>query len=90
MQTRAARPDRPGVDLRRLVAGFLRMAPDVAIVGEVRDREALPSQPRSPFRSIEARLDRPRAVAWCDVRIHGTMNGRRSRDPWRFTDPSLR
>ena len=42
MQTRAARPDRPGIDLRRLVAGFLRMAPDVAIVGEVRDREALP------------------------------------------------
>ena len=37
-----ARPDRPAVDLRRLVAGFLRMAPDVAIVGEVRDREALP------------------------------------------------
>src|SRR3546814_6881744 len=42
MQTRAARPDRPGVDLRKLVSGFLRMAPDVAIVGEVRDREALP------------------------------------------------
>jgi pilus assembly protein CpaF len=42
MQTRAARPDRPEVDLRRLVGGFLRMAPDVAIVGEVRDREALP------------------------------------------------
>ncbi|HLH47462.1 MAG TPA: ATPase, T2SS/T4P/T4SS family, partial [Acidimicrobiales bacterium] len=42
MQTRPARPDRPAVDLRRLVAGFLRMAPDVAIVGEVRDREALP------------------------------------------------
>src|SRR6476620_6764556 len=42
MQTRAARVDRPAVDLRRLVAGFLRMAPDVAIVGEVRDREALP------------------------------------------------
>jgi pilus assembly protein CpaF len=42
MQTRAARPDRPAVDLRRLVAGFLRMAPDVAIVGEVRDTEALP------------------------------------------------
>jgi pilus assembly protein CpaF len=42
MQTRAARPDRPEIDLRRLVAGFLRMAPDVAIVGEVRDREALP------------------------------------------------
>lgn len=42
MQTRAARADRPEVDLRRLVSGFLRMAPDVAIVGEVRDREALP------------------------------------------------
>jgi pilus assembly protein CpaF len=42
MQTRAARSDRPAVDLRRLVAGFLRMAPDVAVVGEVRDREALP------------------------------------------------
>ncbi len=42
MQTRAARVDRPSVDLRRLVAGFLRMAPDVAVVGEVRDREALP------------------------------------------------
>lgn len=42
MQTRAARPERPAVDLRRLVSGFLRMAPDVAIVGEVRDREALP------------------------------------------------
>jgi pilus assembly protein CpaF len=41
MQTRPARPDRREVDLRRLVAGFLRMAPDVAIVGEVRDREAL-------------------------------------------------
>ncbi len=42
MQTRPPRTDRPAVDLRRLVAGFLRMAPDVAIVGEVRDREALP------------------------------------------------
>ena len=42
MQTRAARADRPAVDLRRLVAGVLRMAPDVAIVGEVRDKEALP------------------------------------------------
>ncbi len=42
MQTRAARTDRPAIDLRRLVAGFLRMAPDVAIVGEVRDKEALP------------------------------------------------
>lgn len=42
MQTRAARPGRTGVDLRRLVAGFLRMAPDVAIVGEVRDQDPLP------------------------------------------------
>ena len=42
MQTRAARQDRPAIDLRRLVAGFLRMAPDVAVVGEVRDREAMP------------------------------------------------
>ena len=42
MQTRPARSDRKEVDLRRLVSGFLRMAPDVAIVGEVRDREALP------------------------------------------------
>jgi pilus assembly protein CpaF len=41
LQTRAARADRPAVDLRRLVAGFLRMAPDIAIVGEVRDREAM-------------------------------------------------
>jgi pilus assembly protein CpaF len=42
MQTRPPRSDRKEIDLRRLVAGFLRMAPDVAIVGEVRDREALP------------------------------------------------
>jgi pilus assembly protein CpaF len=42
MQTRPRRADRAEVDLRRLVSGFLRMAPDVAIVGEVRDREALP------------------------------------------------
>ncbi len=42
MQTRPARADRKEIDLRRLVSGFLRMAPDVAIVGEVRDREALP------------------------------------------------
>lgn len=41
MHTRTARPDRGAVELRDLVAGFLRMAPDVAIVGEVRDREAL-------------------------------------------------
>lgn len=42
MQTRPQRPERDEIDLRRLVAGFLRMAPDIAIVGEVRDKEALP------------------------------------------------
>ena len=42
MQTRPGRTERAPVDLRRLVSGFLRMAPDVAIVGEVRDREAVP------------------------------------------------
>lgn len=42
MQTRAGRPDRDPVDLRRLVAAFLRMAPDVLIAGEVRDREGFP------------------------------------------------
>ena len=42
MQTRPGQVERAPVDLRRLVAGFLRMAPDVAIVGEVRDREAVP------------------------------------------------
>ena len=47
MQTRAARADRPAVDLRRLVAGFLRMAPDVAVVGEVRDREGFRRTSRS-------------------------------------------
>jgi hypothetical protein len=42
MQTGAARPGRPLVDLPRLVAGFLQMATDDATVGEVRDREGLP------------------------------------------------
>jgi pilus assembly protein CpaF len=42
MQTRPVRADRREVDLHRLVSGFLRMAPDIAIVGEVRDKEALP------------------------------------------------
>jgi len=41
LHTRPALPDRPGVTLRQLVAAFLRMAPDVAVVGEVRDAEAL-------------------------------------------------
>ncbi len=52
MQTRPARADRPEVDLRRLVAGFLRMAPDIAIVGEVRDREALPRDRCRRLRSV--------------------------------------
>ena len=46
MQTRPSRSDRREVDLRRLVSGFLRMAPDVAVVGEVRDREGLVVQLR--------------------------------------------
>jgi hypothetical protein len=36
-----ARPERKEVDRGRLVARFLGMAPDVATVGGVRDREAL-------------------------------------------------
>jgi pilus assembly protein CpaF len=54
MQTRPGRPDRAEVDLRRLVAGFLRMAPDVAIVGEVRDREALPGSRYRRLRSARS------------------------------------
>ena len=42
MQTRPGRAERSPVDLRRPVSGFLRMAPDVAVIGEVRDREAVP------------------------------------------------
>lgn len=65
MQTRAARVDRESVDLRRLVAGFLRMAPDIAIVGEVRDREALPRQPRSPSASHHADECVVVVPCWC-------------------------
>lgn len=36
MQTCPQRADREPVDLRRLVAGFLRIAPDFAVVGEIR------------------------------------------------------
>jgi len=56
MQTRPARPDRREIDLRRLVSGFLRMAPDIAVVGEVRDREGLP---RDVYRRC-TRADQPR------------------------------
>lgn len=42
LQSRPTRSDRNGIDLRTLVTGFLRMSPDFAIVGEVRDKEALP------------------------------------------------
>jgi len=60
MQIRPARMDRREVDLSRLIPGFLRTAPDVAIVGEVRDRairvtppldgrlEAMPRNPERP------------------------------------------
>jgi pilus assembly protein CpaF len=70
MQTRPARADRKEVDLRRLVAGFLRMAPDVAIVGEVRDREAL-----------LRRLPRPCASRTC--RSQGSRNESLSEGPLR-------
>ena len=59
MQTRPPRAERPAIDLRRLVAGFLRMAPDVAIVGEVRDREGLP---RDGYRRCKP-VTRPNAPA---------------------------
>ncbi len=41
LQTRRARATTPEIDLRTLVGAFLRMSPDRAIVGEIRDREAL-------------------------------------------------
>jgi hypothetical protein len=54
---------RPPIDLRRFVAGVMRVAPDVAIVGEVRDREALPGRLRSRLPSN--RLHRlPSHAAW--------------------------
>ncbi|MPY94375.1 MAG: hypothetical protein GEV08_15335 [Acidimicrobiia bacterium] len=53
MQTRPGRGERGEVDLRRLVSGFLRMAPDIAIVGEVRDREALPRHCCTRFRTAD-------------------------------------
>jgi pilus assembly protein CpaF len=67
MQTRPARPDRREVDLRRLVSGFLRMAPDIAVVGEVRDREGLP-------RDVARRcgpLTRANAHRGCHVALEG-------------------
>jgi pilus assembly protein CpaF len=42
IQIRAPRVDRPAVYPRRLLAGFRRMSPDLAIVDQVREREALP------------------------------------------------
>ncbi|MHB8189763.1 MAG: CpaF family protein [Ferrimicrobium sp.] len=41
LQTRHLRPQSTGIDLRSLVGAFLRMAPQRAVVGEVRDKEAL-------------------------------------------------
>ena len=63
MQTRPARVDRKEVDLRRLVAGFLRMAPDVAIVGEVRDRDRL--RPKPHPRCYESAVIPRRSRAVC-------------------------
>ncbi|HSH58157.1 MAG TPA: ATPase, T2SS/T4P/T4SS family [Acidimicrobiales bacterium] len=65
MQTRPARSDRKEVDLRRLVAGFLRMAPDIAIVGEVRDRDGLRQRthrrfPRRLVLPVDGRTQCPR------------------------------
>lgn len=61
MQTSPARSARREVDLRGLVAEFLRMAPDVAIVGEVRDREGLRRQllPRLRASGLYASGDAP-------------------------------
>lgn len=42
LQTRHGRRGVHAIDLRTLVAAFVRMAPDRAVVGEVRDQEALP------------------------------------------------
>jgi pilus assembly protein CpaF len=42
LQSRARCADREPGDLRRLVAGFLGVTSDVAIVGQVQGREALP------------------------------------------------
>ncbi len=42
LQTRRGRAGAEGIDLRKLVNAFLRMSPDVAVVGEIRDAEALP------------------------------------------------
>ena len=42
LQSRPERGGANGVDLRRIASAFLRMSPDLAIVGEVRDSEVLP------------------------------------------------
>ncbi len=42
LQSRPERGGSAGVDLRRIASAFLRMSPDLAIVGEVRDSEVLP------------------------------------------------
>lgn len=42
LQTRRARRGVAAIDLRTLVTAFLRMAPTIAVVGEIRDKEALP------------------------------------------------
>jgi pilus assembly protein CpaF len=62
LQTRPARPERPAIDLRRLVAGFLRMAPDLAIVGEVRDHEGSPMRYIRRWKVAWAVFSSPRRV----------------------------
>jgi hypothetical protein len=69
MQTRPARQDRPAVDLRRLVSGFLRMAPSMR--GGHRER---PSQ--RPFALwVDALIDLSRLVQ--DESLLGIKTGSR-------------
>jgi hypothetical protein len=78
MQSRAGRADREPVDVRRLVAGLLRVAPDVAIVGEVRDREGLPEIRAHPAARGPIEATRP---VW--------HRDRRSVRPVAHADPSI-
>jgi hypothetical protein len=65
MQPRA-RPERQEVDLPRLAAGFGPMAPNVAMVGEVTDREALQRISRHAGWSGRQLMRRGRS-GWLDV-----------------------
>lgn len=76
MQTRPARSDRKEIDLRRLVAGFLRMAPDVAIVGEVRDREVSLRRLPRPCASRKRRSHGSRSDRAAEVPVRSARIGR--------------